>query len=351
MKHTPGCVERMEPQMQLPVILGLMDPLYDFFGMVMGFLYDWLRNYGLVVILTNILVKLVLMPLQFKTQKSMAKQQFMQDDLNEIKRIYAKDPQKSQEAQMELMKANGVSMGQSCLPMLLNVIILFGFWPPIQRPLHYIGRVAADNVNQIGDFLLGKGFITDQTFKAIGRTDIPVLAALQENGEALAHSVENGWIQLKQVLDLNFLGMDLGRTPSLNPRLLFGAEWTTYVPLLILVVLMMVTMVMSMQINKLNTPRGMSKEEREREKRNPAKRGQTPEQAQGMMKTMNIVFPVMMLFMSFSLPAAMTLFYLTSNLMAMLQSLLSYYLYTKPMNAILDEKAAAKVAGRRRNNS
>lgn len=337
--------------MQLPVILGLMDPLYNFFSMVMGYLYDWLRNYGLVIILTNVIVKLVLMPLMFKSQKAMAKQQFLQDDINEIKRIYAKDPQKQQEAQMELMKANGVSLGQSCLPMFLNMIILFGFFPPIQRPFHYVGRVAAENVTRIGEFLLGKGLITEQAFQSAGRTDIPILAALKENGEALAHSVQEGWVQLKQVLDLNFLGMDLGKTPSLNPALLFGEQWRTYIPLLVMVILMVVTMIASMQLNKLNTPRGMSKEERERENRNPAKRGQTPEQAQGMMKSMNIVMPVMMTFISFTLPAAMTLFYLSSNIMAMLQTVLSYYLYTKPVNNLLDEKAAAKVAGRRRNKS
>ena len=316
----------------------------------MSYLYDWLQNYGLVIIVFNVIFKLLLMPLSFKSQKSMAKQRFLQDDINEIKRVYANDPQRASEAQMELMRANGVSMGGGCLPSLFSILLLFGIWPPIQRPLHYIGRVGAEQIEQIGQFMFEKQMIGENVLKSLPRTDVSLLASLKENGEALSTAVKEGWLELKQVLDLNFLGMDLGKTPSFLPAKLFGEESGTYLPLLLLVVILIVTMLISLRLNKINMPSGMTKEERERENRNPAKKGQTPDQSEGMMKSMQIFMPIMMLFSAFTLPAAMTIFWISSNLLAILQTWLTYKLYTEPMQAALDERYEKKLAGRRRKN-
>ena len=173
----------------------------------------------------------------------------------------------------------------------------------------------------------------------------------RSSAQTLGESVQQGWIQLRQVIDLNFLGMDLGRTPSFDPAKLFGAEtWRTYIPLLILVIVMIGTQFIAMRMGKINMPRQQSKEEKEREKRNPAKSGQTPQQAEGMMKSMNIVMPVMMIFMAFTLPAAMALFWLVSNVMAIVQTYLTYLLYTKPMREILDKQDAEKLVSRRRSS-
>lgn len=69
-----------------------------------------------------------------------------------------------------------------------------------------------------------------------------------------------------------------------------------------------------------------------------------------MMKSMNIVMPVMMIFMAFTLPAAMALFWLVSNVMAIVQTYLTYVLYTKPMREILDKQDAEKLVSRRRSS-
>lgn len=337
--------------MYYPVLLGIMDPLYNLFGQLMSYLYDWLQNYGLVIIVFNVILKLLIMPLSFKSQKSMARQQFLQDDINEIKRVYAKDPQKANEAQMQLMRESGVSMASGCLPMVLQMLVLFAIWPPIQRPLHYIGQVADSSIASIGGYAFEHGLLSQNAFSNLGRNDIPLLAVLRDSAQTLGESVQQGWIQLRQVIDLNFLGMDLGRTPSFDPGKLFGAEtWRTYIPLLILVIVMIGTQFVAMRMGKINMPRQQSKEEKEREKRNPAKSGQTPKQAEGMMKSMNIVMPVMMIFMAFTLPAAMALFWLVSNVMAIIQTYLTYVLYTKPMREILDKQDAEKLVSRRRSS-
>ena len=75
----------------IPVQLGLLDPLYRLFGWILGTLYAWLNNYGLVIILFTILIRLVLMPLGLRSQRSTLRQQTLQPEVNEIKRRYGKD--------------------------------------------------------------------------------------------------------------------------------------------------------------------------------------------------------------------------------------------------------------------
>lgn len=336
--------------MQLvPVTMGLLDPLYQLFGWIMNHLYHWIGNYGVALIVFNVFLKLLVMPLSFKTQVGTLKQQFLQDDINEIKRIYAGNPQKAQEVTMDLQRQNGASMTAGCLPSILQMVILLAIWRPIQRPLALIAGVSVEKIQAIASYLFEQDLIKESVMKGAAKMDSGILAALNEHSAALGTAVENGWIQLRQVLDYNFLGMDLGTVPSIRPQLLFGAEtWKVYVPLLVLVAVMIGTMFISMRLNKINMPKQRSKEDIAREKRNPAKSGQTPEQAEGMMKSMNVVMPVMMLFMSFTLPAAMALFWTSSNVVMIIQTLLSYYLYTKPARVLLDEAENRAVAGRRR---
>jgi YidC/Oxa1 family membrane protein insertase len=171
--------------------------------------------------------------------------------------------------------------------------------------------------------------------------DIPVLNGLNASGSALQQSVSKGWIQLPQFINTRFLGIDLGMTPSINPLKWFGAEWQVQLPLVLLIVITMLTYFFQMQIMRKSTARPeKTKEEKQREKANPAKRGQNPDPGAGMMKSMNLVMPMVMLFTMFSMPAAMCLYWLFQNIMYIIQSAIGYEYYVKPLRlAYADEQA------------
>ena len=312
----------------IPVVMGLFDPLYWLFGNAMRYLYEWIGNYGLVIIVFTVILRAILIPMFVKSQKGILKQQALQGEVNDIKRVYADDPQTQQQLTMALYKKNGISTGTSCLVSLLQLLIIIPVFTLFQKPLHYVGGVAAENIPKIAEL------VGIENAKIIARSDIPIINGLKEHGQALGEAVEKGFMELSQLVDLDFLGIDLGMTPTWKPKLLFGADtWRTYLPLLILPVLVMITMFISMRLSRLSLPKGISKEERERENKNPAKAGQTPKDSSaGMMKGMNIMMPIIMLFTMFSLPSAMGLYWLFGNIMGIVQSLIIYYLYAKPFN-------------------
>lgn len=320
--------------------LGIFDPLYIAFGWVMRVLYYLLGNYGMMIIVFTIILRGLMIPLGIKQQKSSLKQQALQGELGEIQRAYPNDKAKQQQLQMELYKRHGASPLSGCLPSLLQLIIIWPIFYLFRAPLQYIMGLTADKINGIGTLLNTLGLIDANQLKMVSSNNIPIINALSTNYAALAQAVNSGLMRLDQLIDLKFLGLNLGLVPAWQPAQLFGTEWKTYVPLLIFPILTILTTMFQMRIMRLTMPnRKKRAEDKAREKSNPARSGQTPEdKSESMMKTMNYLMPVFMLWTTFTMPAALGLYWIVGNLMMILQSVLVYFLFTKRLEQV--EKAA-----------
>ncbi len=99
-----------------------------FFAPVFSFLASFIPNYGLVIILFSILVKMLLYPLTKSSFTSMAKMRELQPRMEAIKAKYADSPAKQQEAMMKMYKETGVNPVGGCLPMLLQYPIIIALW-------------------------------------------------------------------------------------------------------------------------------------------------------------------------------------------------------------------------------
>jgi len=98
-------------------------PVFDFLGS-----FGW--NYGIIILILTILIKLVLFPIAFKTYKSSAKMRVLKPEIDEITKKFPKkeDGMKKQQATMALYKKAGVNPMAGCVPMLLQMPILFAMF-------------------------------------------------------------------------------------------------------------------------------------------------------------------------------------------------------------------------------
>ena len=98
-------------------------PCFDFLG-------KFIKNYGLVILLMTILIKLLISPLTMKSYKSSAKMQILKPEIDKLNAKYPseKDAMKKQQAMMDLYKKADVSPAGGCLPMLLQMPILFAMF-------------------------------------------------------------------------------------------------------------------------------------------------------------------------------------------------------------------------------
>ena len=98
-------------------------PIFDLLG-------RFISNYGLIILLLTLIIKVVIMPLTIKSYKSSAKMQAVKPEIDKINAKYPdqKDAMKKQQATMELYQKAGISPMGGCLPMLLQFPILFAMF-------------------------------------------------------------------------------------------------------------------------------------------------------------------------------------------------------------------------------
>lgn len=112
-------------------------PLEKFFYLLHSGIHTVISNnnisYGLAIILFTIIIKLALLPLSIKQTKSTAKMGAIQPEMKKVQEKYKKDPQKSQQEVMKLYKENGVNPMGGCLPMLVQMPILFALFAVFQK--------------------------------------------------------------------------------------------------------------------------------------------------------------------------------------------------------------------------
>lgn len=93
-----------------------------------NFLENYIRNYGIIIILLVIFIKILLFPLTYKSYISMAKTKVLKPELDAIKEKHGGDMQKAQAEQMQLYRQVGVNPLSGCVPLLLQMPILFSMF-------------------------------------------------------------------------------------------------------------------------------------------------------------------------------------------------------------------------------
>ena len=91
-------------------------------------MHDYIPNYGVVLILFSLLVKILVFPLTKKSYQSTSAMQEIQPEINKLREKYKSNPQKLNQATMQLYKNKGVNPLGGCLPMLLQMPLLFALF-------------------------------------------------------------------------------------------------------------------------------------------------------------------------------------------------------------------------------
>ena len=296
----------MDRDMNILYILGV--PL----GYVMEWIYNLIPNYGWDIIIFTIVIRLLSIPLQLNQQKSMAKMSAFQPMIADIQKKYKDKPEKQQEELVKLQQEFGYKPTAGCMPMLVNFLVMFGVIEVVYRPLQRIFHIGADALTAAGEALTTLGV----SFTTVTR-DTNIIAQVIA-GESTVTSCFTP-DQVSTITEfgqhMDFFGIDLTRVPQYS----LAAE---NLPLLIFPVLAIVTMFISTHISMKAS-------------------GQ---QMQGSMKLTMYMMPLMYLFFCFTVPCAFSLYYVVSNILMTVQSIIMKKIYDpeKVKAEVLAEMAARK---------
>lgn len=301
-----------------------MDILATPLGWLMEKIYLLVNNYGVALLLFTLLSRIVILPLSIKQQKSMAKMSAYNPIIQEIQKKYAKDKNKQQEEMMKLYEEYGFSPNFGCLPMIIQMIIMFGLVQVIYRPLRYILGVSSTAYTAITQGVKNiidvSGNYYDQAIIGAFQnpaTDAGVLNELTKlftQNKVSADVIEN----IKS-FDFTFLGLDLTRVPTLNFKAEDFSFWLLLVPILSAVTMILAQVIMTKASGQKTT---------------------------GAMKLLPYTMSIMFIWIGFTVPAGVSLYWIFSNVIGLFQSLLLKKLYDpeKMKQQVYDEIEAKKRA-------
>ena len=99
-----------------------------FVRIIFNFLERFFSNYGVIILIMVVLVRIILSPLTYKSHMSMAKMRVLKPELDAIKEKFPDDMQKAQQEQMALYREVGINPLSGCIPMVLQMPILFSLF-------------------------------------------------------------------------------------------------------------------------------------------------------------------------------------------------------------------------------
>ena len=295
------------------------------FGWLLKVLYDLTTNYGVAIIIFSVLVKLVLLPMNAKGKKGMMKMSRLTPDVERIKRKYSDDQNKQQQAIQELYKKEGVSTCSGCIWSFIPILILFPLYTVIRQPIVYMLGETAENATLITNTIMEAA--PDLFGKNTYYAQMTAARHIPEFVEEIRAVLPNISAETLAGVNFNFLGIDLGQLPQFN---IFGWEtydWATF-GLFLLPLLSAGSQVLSMIIsNKQND--SVVTNEKGIQDNEAAKNSQQNQTA----KTMMWMMPIMSLWIGFTVPAALSVYWLISGVLGTITDVIMTKHYRKIYDA------------------
>ena len=275
--------------------------------------YSLTGSYGVALILFTLVVKLVILPFQMKSKKSMLRMNRMQGKIKDIQTRFANNKERQQQEMADLYAKEGVNPMSGCLWSFLPFPILIALYYIIRTPLRFFMNLSNEVITEITTLATSLGYTapaSNNAYEQIYLTDF-----IHDHWADFAGKFD-GLIDL----DYSFLGVDLASQPSQVMSQFPGGGWPVWGLLIMPFIAAALQLVMSMVSMKAssNTMNSQS-------------------------KMMMYLFPLMTVWMGFMFPAALCVYWIANTAFAIVQE----QVLNKHFNKVLDREETDKERAKR----
>ena len=307
------------------------------FAWLLRTLYELTMSYGWALVLFTVVVKLVLLPFQIKSKKSMMRMSRFQPMIKEIQTRYAKNPEKMNEELQRLYAEENVNPMSGCLWSFLPFPILIALYSIIRQPITrfmmltneamqtvYDAVVAAGaDISSIAMMKEGAAILKDGVVQLQPYGQISLVKLAQELGVALP----DGWINM----DFSFLGMDLTAIPRDVVGQITTGGWAV-IGVLLIPILSGVMSFWQSKISMAATPAASDPSD-------PTARSS---------RMMMWMMPLMSLWIGFTLPASLGVYWIANSILMLVQEKVLNQYFKKSMAAEDEAREKARMEDRLR---
>ena len=264
--------------------------LANIFGYILNVIYNVVNNYGAAIIIFTIILKLAMLPISIKQQKTLKKSAKLQVKVKEIQEKYSNDQVRQSQEMMDLYKKENMSPFSGCLTSIVQIIIVISVFYLVSKPLTYMKNVDQELLNSYSTE------ISDSSGELLRYPEISIIK-------------EKGYLDEKVNLNMNFLGLDLSDVPTQNYK-----DPRVYIIPGLYVITSIISTKLTTSLNKKSKKENTIKEEdKPKEKEQDA--------MEEMNRQMTIMMPVMAVSIALIAPLGLALYWLVSNILMIVERL------------------------------
>lgn len=249
----------------------MIEMIANIFGAIIRVIYNLTQdNYALSIILFTILTKALLFPLSLKQMKSSMEMQKIKPKYDEIVKKYKNDKTKQGEEITKLYSEHKINPLGGCLPILIQLPLILGMFYIVRQPLTYVVQLPKEEIQIYTQQLLNKESVSN--------------AEMSQEEIRIANN--------NKLIDMNFIGLNLGDVPS---DVFSSDESKRANPYSILIPILSVIFSIY-QIKQMQKSTQMTEEQKE------------------MQKFMNFMMPMLSGFIAFTMPLALGVYWLIGSI-------------------------------------
>ena len=305
------------------------------FAWLVRLFYDLTNSYGVALILFTLVIKLIMLPFQMKSKKSMMRMSRVSGQMQELQKRYAKNQAKLQEEMQKIYEEEGVNPMSGCLWSFLPLPILMALYSIIRQPITHFMMLSKDvlqtvvqSVADAGvdltnivmmDKATGAPALKDGLYQMAAYGQINLVKAVQEMGL----STPDGWFNV----NYKFLGLDLTATPWEYVKS-FTFTWAVIGVILIPILAGLSQFVFSKLTMKTQP--------------------QADAAGGASMKSMMYMMPLFSVYIAFIMPAALGVYWIAQSVFSLIQEAILNKTLSAKMEAEEEARFQARQADRQK---
>ena len=305
------------------------------FAWLVRLFYNLTNSYGVALILFTLVIKLIMLPFQMKSKKSMMRMSRVSGQMQELQKRYAKNQAKLQEEMQKLYEEEGVNPMSGCLWSFLPFPILIALYSIIRQPITHFMMLSKDvlqtvvqsaadagvNLTNIVmmDKATGTPALKDGLYQLASYGQINLVKAVQEMGL----STPDGWFNV----NYKFLGLDLTATPWEYVKS-FTFTWAVIGVILIPILAGLSQFVFSKLTMKTQP--------------------QADAAGGASMKSMMYMMPLFSVYIAFVMPAALGVYWIAQSVFSLIQEAVLNKTLSAKMEAEEEARFQARQADRQK---
>ena len=298
------------------------------FAWLVRLFYTLTGSFGMAIILFTLVVKLIMLPFQVKSKKSMMRMNRMNGKIQEIQKKYANNQAKMGEEMQKLYAEEGVSPMSGCLWSFLPLPILLALYSIMRQPITHLMMISKDTAAGLVEKAAAAGVditniatVKDGVTQFTAYGQINLVKAITSQAPEVVDGLDK-WIHL----DFSFIGLDLAATPT-SVFGSFSFSWAVIGLILIPILAGGFQLLMSIYTMRTQPQQGANG---------------------ASMKGMMYMMPLMSVYIAFIMPAALGIYWIAQSVFSLIQEVIMTKFFNKKLEEEENARYEARQADRQR---